>query len=127
MAEDHLSVIIVKLGIGADPLEPGGIIAFPVSELVVITFHKAQDAFELLQDLVGLLGFSVRKVAQDDYFVVPADLFVPLLDHIGIHFFGVREAAAVHLVIETVMKKVTVGDVIAQIRISKFKMLKNAS
>jgi len=127
MAEDHLSVIIVKLGIGADPLEPGGVITFSMSELIVVSFHKAQDALELLQDLVGLFGLSVRKIAQDDHFVVPADLFIPLFDHICIHFFGVREAAAVHLVIETVMKKVTVGDVIAQIRISKFKMLKNAS
>ena len=127
MAEDYLAVIVVELGIGADPLEPGGIVAFPVSKLVVISFHKAQNALELLQDLVGLFSFSEGKVAQDDHLVVPADLSVPLLDHICIHFFGVREAAAVHLVIETVMKKVTVGDVIAQIRISKFKMLKNAS
>ena len=127
MAEDYLAVIVVELGIGADPLEPGGVITFSMSELIVVSFHKAQNSLKLLQNFVGLFGFSEGEIAQYDHFVVPTDLLVPLLDHICIHFFGVREAAAIHLIIKTVMKKVTVGDVIAQIRISKFKMLKNAS
>ena len=127
MAEDYLAVIVVELGIGADPLEPGGVITFSVSELIMVSFHKAQNALELLQNFVGLFGFSEGEIAQYDHFVVPANLLVPLLDHICIHFFGVREAAAIHLIIKTVMKKVTVGDVIAQIRVSNSNIIQKSS
>jgi hypothetical protein len=79
----------------------------------VISLDQIKKSIELFQDAVGLLCLSQRKIAQYDHFVIPADLFVPLCDHICVHLFGVGEPPVVHLVVEAVMEKVAVGDVIA--------------
>jgi hypothetical protein len=79
----------------------------------MISLDQIKKSVELFQNAVGFLRLSQGKIAQYDHFVIPADLFVPLRDHICVHLFGVCEPPVVHLVVEAVMEKMAVGDVIA--------------
>jgi hypothetical protein len=71
----------------------------------MIAFYQKFSAIKPLQDLVGLLAFSYRKIPKNDYIVIAPHPRIPLSYHIFIHLYHAAKATPVHLSVQDFMEE----------------------
>ena len=86
----------------------------------MIAPDQKQLSVQLLQDPIRFLPFTEGKVSQDHYLVVLSYLFIPLFDHMRIHLLCIRKTAHIHTMIQIVMIKMAIRDIVTHRAFSSF-------
>ena len=114
MAEDHLSVIIMKLLIRFDPLKTAPVHVSFQDHMIMISLDQIQLSVKVSQQFISLCFVSPGQISDDHHFVILSDFSVPPLHHGFVHGLYCLKPSAVHMGIKGPMEKVQVRNVISQ-------------